>query len=101
VLASSLPDYQNSTWNHLFGVILALAPGAAIKTVTAEQLSVYPNPTNSIVYLRNTNGAEVKVYNLSGELLRCIRESTIDLSGYPAGIYLLRIGDKTLKVKKT
>ncbi len=61
---------------------------------------VYPNPTTGVVYVNNPNGAEIKVHNLSGELLQTTRESRIDLSGEPNGVYLLRIGEQTLKVVK-
>ncbi|GHT52500.1 hypothetical protein AGMMS49982_12900 [Bacteroidia bacterium] len=72
----------------------------AIETVDADKLQVYPNPTNGIVHVNNANGAEIKVHNLNGELLQTTRESRVDLSGEPNGVYLLRIGGQTLKVVK-
>ncbi|GHT51672.1 hypothetical protein AGMMS49982_09730 [Bacteroidia bacterium] len=76
------------------------AAGTAIESIDAERLSVYPNPTNGVVYVNNANGAEIKVHNLKGELLQTTRESRVDLSGEPNGVYLLRIGGQTLKVVK-
>ncbi|GAP72021.1 Ig-like domain-containing protein [Candidatus Symbiothrix dinenymphae] len=75
------------------------APATAIETVTVK-LQLYPNPTTDVVHIKNANGAEVKVYNLSGECLQSTTESRIDLSAYPSGIYLLKIGGQTLKVVK-
>ncbi|GHT52223.1 hypothetical protein AGMMS49982_11870 [Bacteroidia bacterium] len=60
---------------------------------------MHPNPTG-VVYVNNTTGAEIKVHNLNGELLQTTRESRVDLSGELSGVYLLRVGDKTLKVVK-
>jgi uncharacterized repeat protein (TIGR02543 family) len=74
--------------------------GTAIETVNTDKLQIYPNPTNGIVHISNADGAEIKVYSLNGELLLRTRESRVDLSGYPSGVYLLRIGDETLKVVK-
>ncbi|GHT23856.1 hypothetical protein AGMMS4957_15990 [Bacteroidia bacterium] len=68
--------------------------------VAVDELQIYPNPTSDVVYIKNANGAEVKVYNLNGRLLHHTRESRVDLSGAPAGIYLLQVGTQTVKVIK-
>ncbi|KAA6303657.1 MAG: hypothetical protein EZS26_000208 [Candidatus Ordinivivax streblomastigis] len=97
VPAGSLEDYRSSDWNNVFGTILPLT-ATATESISAAPLFVYPNPTQGVVYIRNANGAEVKVYNPSGAWLQTTRENIVDLSGYPAGVYLLQAGDKTLKV---
>ncbi len=62
-------------------------------------IKVFPNPTQAKVNLivSNTRFAEtgeVSVYNLMGELLQTStisgQQTSIDLSAYPAGIYLVR-----------
>ncbi|GAP72015.1 hypothetical protein SAMD00024442_22_5 [Candidatus Symbiothrix dinenymphae] len=73
--------------------------GTEVRSVKSTP-EVYPNPTTGIVYVDNANNAEIKVHNLKGELLQTTRESRIDLSGKPNGVYLLRIEDVTLKVVK-
>jgi uncharacterized repeat protein (TIGR02543 family) len=60
---------------------------------------VYPNPTSGEVTVEN-DGAEVRLYSLSGALLKLTRSSRIDLSSYPSGIYLLKVGNKTARVVK-
>ncbi|GHT50762.1 hypothetical protein AGMMS49982_06690 [Bacteroidia bacterium] len=72
----------------------------AIKPIDTDKLQAYPNPTTGIVHIKNANGAEVQVYTQTGELLHRTRESQVDLSGYPGGVYLLRVGDETVKVVK-
>jgi uncharacterized repeat protein (TIGR02543 family) len=69
----------------------------AVEPLSVASLKIYPNPTTGVVTVEN-GGAEVQVYSLSGILLQQTRESRIDLSGYAAGVYLLRAGDKTAKV---
>jgi len=63
---------------------------------------IYPNPTNDIAYIKTDTGIipELKLYSLDGRLLQQIRNTEIDLSGYSAGIYLLSINGKTMKVIK-
>ncbi len=80
--------------------VTVTAAGTTIETIAGDKLQVHPNPTNGVVYVNNANGAEIKVHNLNGELLQTTRESRVDLSGYPNGVYLLRIGGQTLKVVK-
>ncbi|WP_158648325.1 T9SS type A sorting domain-containing protein [Candidatus Symbiothrix dinenymphae] len=81
------------------------SPPAAIESLPAGSwraagLQVQPNPTTGMVYINNADGAEVKLYNLSGELLLLTTEDHIDLSSYPNGVYLLQAGDETVKVVK-
>lgn len=59
-------------------------------------LAIYPNPTNSLLYLENLpKHSSVKLYNLNGKLL--LQEafkgenSSLDLSDLPKGVYLLGI----------
>ncbi|GAP72202.1 hypothetical protein SAMD00024442_27_12 [Candidatus Symbiothrix dinenymphae] len=72
----------------------------AITPVAVAPLKIYPNPTSDVVHITNGNGMEVKVYNLSGELLQRTNENSIDLSAEPNGIYLLQVGKQTVKVVK-
>ena len=71
------------------------------------KLKVYPNPTNAVVYVDIENvdvvqqGA-IHIYNTTGNLLGMQSISdlnpSIDLSSYPAGIYLINI---TINGKET
>ncbi|GHU96622.1 hypothetical protein FACS1894156_7910 [Bacteroidia bacterium] len=75
-------------------------PPTAIETLGATSLTLYPNPTTGLVHVDNARGAEILLYSLSGELLQRTRESTVDLSAYPNGAYLIKAGNKTAKVVK-
>jgi hypothetical protein len=70
-----------------------------------QKITIYPNPTQGrlVIDIQGsdaTSGTAVYLYNLSGTLLICKdpaeSSNTLDLSGYPAGTYVLRIrvGDK-------
>lgn len=79
-----------------------------------ESLSVRPNPTKgallvSVPELAEGTAAEVLVYNATGQLVLRIpahRASTgsahvsINLSGFPAGVYFVRVGNAAAKVVK-
>ena len=81
-----------------------------------EALSVYPNPTTgqlwvSVPELAESTAAEVLVYNAAGQLLQRVAAHgastgsaasrlSIDLSGYPAGVYIISVGNAVAKVMK-
>jgi hypothetical protein len=60
---------------------------------------VYPNPTSGEVTVES-DGAEARLYSLSGTLLKRAHGNRLNLSSYPAGVYLLRAGSKAAKVVK-
>ena len=84
--------------------------------IRCENLSVFPNPTQGVLWvsvpeLAEGTAAEVHVYNTSGQLLQrvpahgasaCSAASrlSIDLSSYPAGMYIIRVGNAVAKVVK-
>ena len=65
-------------------------------------IKIYPNPASNIVYIQTENGStpELKLYSLDGKLLQQIRDTEIDVSNYPAGLYLLSIDGQMAKIIK-
>ena len=84
--------------------------------VKQESLSAYPNPTQGVLWvsvpeLAEGTAAEMHVYNTNGQLLQRVpahgastgsaaSRLSIDLSGYPAGMYIIRVGNAVAKVVK-
>ena len=73
----------------------------------ANELIVYPNPANDILYVKSSGESikNVKIYNANGVLVRNQSEDlqlhSINISVLPRGIYFLRInGEKTVKFQK-
>lgn len=60
-----------------------------------NELLVYPNPNNGVFSIEVENddeNAELQIYNSIGVLInRCGFDKEIDISDYPAGLYLLRM----------
>jgi hypothetical protein len=68
---------------------------------------IYPNPTNGSFLLQRSVGsadAALSIYNLQGELMMNATISdeltAFDISGYPAGIYFVRVGGQVIKLVK-
>jgi hypothetical protein len=71
-----------------------------------ESLIIYPNPAYSEINILNASGDILRIYNSIGRLV-CIVSlndnqlmNTVDLSNYPAGIYLFRTNTQSVKVIK-
>lgn len=74
------------------------AVGIAPNTSTTGQILITPNPCKQIVNLQVPNsllGATTAVYNIKGELMHTFTQeqviSTIDVSNFPAGLYLVKV----------
>lgn len=72
-------------------------------------ITIYPNPTNGFVHIRHTtetenqtNNQHVRLYNLYGQLLQELpaTATTVDMTDYPKGTYLLRMGETATKIVK-
>ena len=74
--------------------------GIGNSNVTTElvNVSVYPNPVKTILYLKTTitDLNQIKIFNVNGILLKDgkLNSNEVDFSEYPAGMYLIKIKDK-------
>lgn len=84
------PFHSNYGWNHLDceEILLSIE-----KTESKESISVYPNPTQSSIAVRNIEGASTyKIITISGRIVKqgIISESTeISLRELSKGIYFI------------
>lgn len=67
------------------------------------QFVVYPNPSNSVINIEilNNNTQQATLYNLLGKIMwqnSITQKTSIDVSQYPKGIYLLVVGGISKKV---
>ncbi len=63
-----------------------------------EQLPLYPNPANSVLYMQTTSKQKRELYNYTGQLLFTTAENKIDVSKYPRGLYFVKCGAEVIKV---
>lgn len=68
------------------------------KDFDLNQTEIYPNPTNSIIYIKskNTSITKIEFYNSFGQTMRIIKSKfeTIDISDLSAGVYIMKIYTK-------
>src|SRR6056297_348490 len=84
---------------------ISLTEVVGIEDPDSWNLSVYPNPTNGLIYIegKDLSGSQIVIRNIIGnqlvkKIIQKSRKTEIDLSGYSNGIYLLHIrkGDKNV-----
>lgn len=62
---------------------------------STSNIEVYPNPSNGLINIVNTNNNYVEVYNVLGEMIEKTTESRIELT---SGLYIIKVGDFSQKV---
>lgn len=80
-------------------VAVARAENTLSVQITEQgSVDVYPNPTDGILYLRNTESQDFSfaVYNIQGQLIesKFLTTNQIDLTGYKAGTYIIKLNSK-------
>jgi len=62
---------------------------------TLENVSLYPNPASGYVNINNLNDANIKIYNVLGEVVKSEKalsnEHAINISNLSSGIYLVKL----------
>jgi subtilisin family serine protease len=93
-------ETPNIYWG--YGKIDAYQPFSFLNIYNIEnnEIYVFPNPTSSIINIKQ-NFTTAKIYDISGKELLKFTSKTIDLSELPSSIYLLRLYDKSNKVLGT
>jgi hypothetical protein len=98
ILGSTGNPILDGNWNSL-GIHSCECAPAAVQTIKQNtELSIFPNPTSGIVYLKGASMVEkVLVYNALGQLVESVNNNSksvlsIDL-GTMKGLYLLKITD--------
>lgn len=81
-------------------------PNAAISEEELSSYNVYPNPSKAIIHITSSSSLSLSctIYNLSGQKLlekeSSSNSTSLDLSAFNAGMYLLKINDQIKKIIK-
>ncbi len=77
----------------------------AVEEINADNVNIYPNPTNGVFNIENVRGADVEVFNLVGQrvfsAIEVEENISVDLSNLSEGTYVVRIsGTNSVKTQK-
>ena len=69
---------------------------------TSSKILVYPNPSSGIFTIEGITNESWQIHNGMGQLIKEGSGTQVNLSDYPKGMYLLRVGEhaRTLKMLK-
>ena len=97
---------EYSPWEYLSFTTQSIG----ITTVDEENspIDITPNPTTGIIKIslpQEFENQEVQLYDLQGTLLQTKvlhgGVATFDLSSYPNGVYIIKVGETSCRVVKT
>ncbi len=84
----------NDPDNEEFIVPLTLTvTGEMVDETVESAYNVYPNPTTGMVNVEGENISAIAIYSAAGQLINVVRNTTVDMSVYGAGVYFLNIID--------
>lgn len=72
---------------------------ASVQNINSEAMPyVYPNPADDVLFIDSDQALEIQIFNLNGKLVlkQQLLNRQIDISGLPAGIYILEVQDDDL-----
>jgi hypothetical protein len=96
-------DFWTSGFD-LTGVGVIYQKPVGINNHEMPQVFAYPNPCNGTLYVINENAEKVALYNMNGQLLEMVDNGdthiTLNMQSYPAGLYLLKVGNGVQKILK-
>ena len=105
--------YENIDEGKTYGLLIKLDRNGCIDTLctgtvgvreteTASKIKVYPNPANSVITISNPIGQQIELTDMTGRQVRTVpvqgENQSVNISDLPAGTYILRMQDKTLRV---
>ncbi len=111
VIVDSTYDETYQYWWYTYVYPMTITPvtvpdttGVGVAGHEVSRVFVYPNPCTSTLHIFNENAGIVELYNVDGKLLETIEnrdtQVILDMQSYPAGLYLLKVGDGVQKILK-
>jgi hypothetical protein len=74
--------------------IWGTCPTASVNDQNQLFISIYPNPTTSIVTLQGGKRYDIEVYTLQGERVMALTGTTIDMSHLSSATYIVKALDR-------
>ena len=86
-------------WEDLYlyyGKVNPTALTLSISDLSLNGISVYPNPTESIVHIKGKESVDaIRLFNISGQIIKEVTNAnSLDISSQRSGLYMIEIEDK-------
>lgn len=98
------PDYVTAWDAYITGTSQSFQPRVTVSVVTSDKTSqeknfitMYPNPTNDMLYIEIGDNSFIEIYAISGEKIYSKAYADgIDMSFFPKGLYIVEIRNNTI-----
>jgi hypothetical protein len=90
----NMPDYELGADNS----VICWPLSSNEFSLNAEELIVYPNPTNSIIYINTKLKMKRELFNSIGQLILFTIEDKMDVGNLAKGVYYIKVGPITRKI---
>ena len=98
ILVATEPNANTAFTADFTITVLSASCGTILKTVESPKgaaVSVYPNPTSSVLFVNGMQPKSANVFDVSGKLIPTkVTGNTIDTQKLPKGNYILKMEDK-------
>ncbi len=79
--------------SHIFAFTTSLT--TSVDDSKASKFAIYPNPAKDILQVSGVDVASVKIYSLTGQMVKEVQNSSIvNVSDIETGIYVLDVKDR-------
>lgn len=98
-----LSDINDEVWTYMLNSTIM---SGIEKTNQNKPINVFPNPSNSVIYINSNEdsyGKTFVLFNTNGQVLKkgnISNSSSINLSEFPNGIYFIQVGNQLIKTMK-
>ncbi len=89
--------HKINTTTSLYPDAIESRPKNQLVKKTDNQIRIFPNPANDIIYISNAQNSVLSIYDLSGRLVKSVNVVSnyqmIDVSDLSRGVYIVRLKD--------
>lgn len=76
-------------------------PSLNFETPNKTNIFLYPNPTDGLIMVNTNIVAQIRIYDIKGRMIMNSYSSSIDLSNFKNGVYLVRLFRKDISEWET
>ncbi|MDD2634822.1 MAG: T9SS type A sorting domain-containing protein [Bacteroidales bacterium] len=80
--------------------IITIVPASDVPENIINKISITPNPTNGIINIKGQNINNITIFDNIGKELISTRNTSIDMSKYPSGMYFVKISSNNQTITK-
>jgi hypothetical protein len=94
IISQPIDFSLNSPLIESYKPLWGTCPTASVDDQNQLGISIYPNPTSSIITLNSDKEYDIEVYDMAGNKVMALTGNTIDMSHLSSATYIVKALDK-------